>query len=68
MLPHMQNHAYLTIKEVADLLRVHHTTIRRYVRDGELPSIRLGNKLRIPRAGIAALIRPVAQPLRQDAP
>lgn len=67
MLLHMQNHAYLTIYEVADLLRVHHTTIRRYIRDGELPVIKLGNKLRIPRSGIEALIRPAAQPLRQDA-
>ena len=64
MLLHMQNHAYLTIYEVADLLRVHHTTIRRYLKTGQLPVIRIGGQYRIPRAAIEALLRPVAEPLR----
>lgn len=64
----MEDHAFLTIQEVADILRVHHSTIRRYLRAGELPSIKLGSKTRISRAALEKLIGPVAQPLRQDAP
>lgn len=42
---------YLTAKEAADLLRVHVVTVRRWVRAGELPSVRPGEKvIRIPRS------------------
>jgi excisionase family DNA binding protein len=32
----------LTVQEVAALLRVHHLTVRRKIRSGELPAYRLG--------------------------
>lgn len=60
----MEDPAVLTVQEVADLLRVHHTTIRRYLKTGQLPVIRFGSKVRIPRAAVEALLRPVAEPLR----
>jgi excisionase family DNA binding protein len=44
---------YLTIAEVADELRVSPLTVRRRIRDGELPAIQLGGQgspVRIPRA------------------
>ena len=34
----------LTIQEVAELLRVHRTTVSRYARSGELKSYVLGNR------------------------
>ena len=60
----MPDTAVLTVQEVAELLRLHPTTIRKYIKAGELPVIKLGHRIRIPRAPIEALIRPVATPLR----
>jgi len=34
----------LTVQEVADLLRVHRSTISRYAMSGELKSYRIGNR------------------------
>ncbi|PQP35712.1 DNA-binding protein [Desulfobacteraceae bacterium SEEP-SAG9] len=34
----------LTVKEVADVLRVHRSTISRYAYSGELKSYRIGNR------------------------
>lgn len=36
--------AILTIQEVADLLRVHRSTISRYAKSGELKSYQIGNR------------------------
>ena len=33
----------LTVKEAAELLRVHHQTVRRHIRSGDLPAYRLGS-------------------------
>lgn len=41
----------LTVYEVADQLRVHHATVRRWIEDGELGAQRLGKRsIRISRA------------------
>jgi excisionase family DNA binding protein len=34
----------LTVQEVADILRVHRSTISRYANSGELKSYRIGNR------------------------
>lgn len=39
-----QNHNILTIQEVADLFRVHRSTISRYAKSGELKSYSIGNR------------------------
>ena len=39
-----QHTEILTIQEVADLLRVHRTTISRYAKSGELRSYLIGNR------------------------
>lgn len=39
-----QNIKILTIQEVANLLRVHRSTISRYAKSGELKSYLLGNR------------------------
>ena len=44
MLPENSNNSILTIQEVADLLRVHRSTISRYAMSGELKSHRIGNR------------------------
>ena len=37
----------LTTEEVAELLRVHHTTVRRWLRKGEIQGIKIGRLWRI---------------------
>ena len=38
--------AYLTVEEVAELLKVSDKTVRRLVRRGELPAFKVGNQWR----------------------
>jgi excisionase family DNA binding protein len=39
----------LTVKEVCDLLRVHPTTVYKLIRQGEIPSFRVGSDWRFRR-------------------
>jgi excisionase family DNA binding protein len=38
------NDEYYTIYEVADILKVHHTTIRRAINEGRLKAFKIGTK------------------------
>lgn len=49
------NDEYYTIYEVADLLKVHHTTIRRAIKEKRLKAHRIGKKWFINRADIERL-------------
>jgi excisionase family DNA binding protein len=40
---------YLKVRETADHLRVHHLTIREWIKSGYLPHVRLGRCVRIGR-------------------
>lgn len=52
--------AYLTIPEVADLLRVDERTVRRWISAGELPARRYGRRaVRIREADLEAFGRPL---------
>lgn len=44
----------LTLEEVAEYLRVHLTTVRRWCRDGQLPALRVGRTVRVRRADLDA--------------
>jgi excisionase family DNA binding protein len=46
----------LSPHEAAELLGLHVRTIRRYIRDGRLDAVRVGNRYRISRASLEALI------------
>lgn len=48
---------YYTIYEVADLLKVHHKTVRRMIKDERLPAQRLGREWRIKRDDIEKAFR-----------
>ncbi len=37
----------MTLEEVADYLRVHYTTVRRWRREGELPALKVGRTYRV---------------------
>jgi|HubBroStandDraft_1064217.scaffolds.fasta_scaffold43520_3 excisionase family DNA binding protein len=47
-----EREAVLTVPEVAEILRVHSTTIYRLVKRGELPGFKIGGNWRINRASL----------------
>ena len=52
---------FLTVAEVADLMRVSKMTVYRLGHSGELPAVRFGRSYRVPESAVtAALQRPIA--------
>ena len=47
---------FLTVAEVADLMRVSYMTVYRMVESGKLPAVRFGRSYRIPESAVAAAI------------
>ena len=47
---------FLTVAEVADMMRVSTMTVYRMVHAGELPAIRFGRSFRIPESAVVAAI------------
>ena len=45
----------MTVKEVADFLRVSRQTVYQMVKQGKIPSFRVGTKVRFKRADVLAL-------------
>jgi excisionase family DNA binding protein len=57
----------LTVEEVASMLRVHHSTVRRFIADGQLTALRLGGKVyRISRDDVERFL--AESEVRADAP
>lgn len=48
--------AVLTVKEVAVLLKVHPSTVRRYAAAGDLPFVRMGSKIMILKVPLEQLL------------
>ncbi|MGN7978015.1 helix-turn-helix domain-containing protein [Microbacterium sp. 22195] len=60
-MPDVQDVRFLTVAEVAGLMRVSKMTVYRLVHSGELPAIRFGRSYRVPESAVAeALQRPIA--------
>lgn len=55
MSPHGTQHL-LSPHEAAELLGLHVRTVRRYIRDGRLDAVRVGNRYRISRESLEALV------------
>ena len=52
---------FLTVAEVADLMRVSKMTVYRLVHAGELPAVRFGRSYRVPESAVTdALKRPIS--------
>ena len=52
---------FLTVAEVATLMRVSRMTVYRLVHSGELPAVRFGRSYRVPESAVTeALQRPIA--------
>lgn len=49
---------FLTVAEVAEMMRVSTMTVYRLVHSGELPAIRFGRSFRIPESAVAAAVQP----------
>jgi excisionase family DNA binding protein len=47
---------FLTVAEVAELMRVSNMTVYRMVESGQLPAVRFGRSYRIPESALAAAI------------
>jgi excisionase family DNA binding protein len=48
---------FLTVAEVAEMMRVSNMTVYRMVHSGELPAIRFGRSFRIPESAVEHLIQ-----------
>jgi excisionase family DNA binding protein len=49
---------FLTVAEVAEMMRVSTMTVYRLVHSGELPAIRFGRSFRIPESAVATAMQP----------
>jgi len=47
---------FLTVAEVADMMRVSRMTVYRLVHSGQLPAIRFGRSFRVPESAVQAAI------------
>lgn len=52
----LSNVRFLTVAEVAELMRVSVMTVYRMVQSGELPAVRFGRSYRIPESAVAQVI------------
>lgn len=48
---------FLTVAEVASMMRVSNMTVYRMVHSGELPAIRFGRSFRIPESAVLAVLQ-----------
>ena len=50
---------YYTIYEVADLLQFHHNTVRKMIKSGELPAVKVGKEWRIRKVDLDQFTTPM---------
>jgi excisionase family DNA binding protein len=56
--PFSSTQQLLTIRQVADALNIHHQTVRTAIKNGKLPSLRVGAQLRIRAEDLAQIVSP----------
>lgn len=60
-MPELSDVRFLTVAEVADIMRVSKMTVYRLVHAGELPAVRFGRSYRVPESAVSAVVeRPIA--------
>ncbi|QPK81559.1 helix-turn-helix domain-containing protein [Schaalia sp. ZJ405] len=47
---------FLTVMEVADIMRVSKMTVYRLIHSGQMPAIRVGKSFRVPQAAVTQMI------------
>ena len=53
---------YMTVKEIAEQLKVSEKTIRRRIWSGELPSVKIGESVRVAKSDYDAYVAGKARP------
>jgi excisionase family DNA binding protein len=61
MSEHESTDPFLTVAEVATLLKLNQQTVRNWIDAGSLPAVRVGRRVRIPRSALDQLIQDGAQ-------
>jgi excisionase family DNA binding protein len=56
-MPEVPDVRFLTVAEVAELMRVSKMTVYRLVHNGELPAVRVGRSFRVPEDAVDAYLR-----------
>jgi excisionase family DNA binding protein len=54
------SHQYMTVVEIAAMMRVSRATVYRLLHAGDLPGIRVGRSLRVPRQAVETYMRTAA--------
>ncbi|MCC3275891.1 MULTISPECIES: helix-turn-helix domain-containing protein [unclassified Arthrobacter] len=57
---------FLTVSEVADVMRVSKMTVYRLVHSGELPAVRFGRSYRVPESAVQKVLRDAVIDRRSD--
>ena len=57
---------YLTVAEVADMMRLSRMTVYRLVHSGELPAVRVGRSFRVPQDALDAYLAASSTPGRHQ--
>ena len=57
---------FLTVSEVADVMRVSKMTVYRLVRSGELPAVRFGRSYRVPESAVQQVLKNAVADPRTD--
>ena len=50
------NDEYLTVKEIADRLKLNQQTVRNWIDDGRLPAVRIGRRVRVRRVDLDGVL------------
>jgi excisionase family DNA binding protein len=66
----LENEEFLTVAEVATLLKVNEQTVRNWIDRGELPAVRAGRRVRIRRSALEQVLTEVsgARPAPEPVP
>ena len=57
----LSNMRFLTVGEVAEMMRVSTMTVYRLVHSGELPAVRFGRSFRIPESAVSQIVYQAGQ-------
>ncbi|MCC3272518.1 helix-turn-helix domain-containing protein [Arthrobacter zhangbolii] len=57
---------FLTVSEVADVMRVSKMTVYRLVHSGDLPAVRFGRSYRVPESAVQKVLRDAVIDRRSD--
>ncbi|KAD4060163.1 helix-turn-helix domain-containing protein [Arthrobacter yangruifuii] len=57
---------FLTVSEVAEVMRVSKMTVYRLVHSGELPAVRFGRSYRVPESAVQQVLRDAVVDRRSD--